>query len=222
MTDQHPGFDATLPRETSPKATSNEALQQRIAAALYERERPPRDPHWPDAYPADREVFEPMAAAVLDELKPELDRLAEYENTINWMTTCTSCARVLDSSICETERAERAEAKVARVQALADEYPAGIDTALIHAALDEPTASPTATPATGPHTGLVVQPYRTDRGDRAWVFRCWGTSSCDGWLSLDHTSQQSAERARERHAAEAHTPQPPAGPTATRATDRPY
>jgi len=53
-------------------------------------------------------------------------------------------------------------------------------------------------------TGLVVQPYRTDRGDPAWVFRCWGTDSCDGWLSLDHTSQQSAERARDRHVAEEH------------------
>jgi hypothetical protein len=58
------------------------------------------------------------------------------------------------------------------------------------------------------HTGLVVQPYRTDRGDPAWVFRCWGTDTCDGWLSLDHSSQQSAERARDRHVAEAH----PAGP----------
>lgn len=37
------------------------------------------------------------------------------------------------------ERAERAEAVIARVQALADEYPAGLDTALIHAALDQPT-----------------------------------------------------------------------------------
>lgn len=53
-------------------------------------------------------------------------------------------------------------------------------------------------------TDLVIQPYRTDRGDPAWVFRCWGTDTCDGWLSLDHTSQQSAERARDRHVAEEH------------------
>jgi hypothetical protein len=58
---------------------------------------------------------------------------------------------------------------------------------------------------TEPHTGLVVQPYRTDRGENAWVFRCWGTDTCDGWLSLDHSSQQSAERARDRHVAEEHT-----------------
>ena len=25
-------------------------LRDRVAAALYERERPPRDPAWPDAY----------------------------------------------------------------------------------------------------------------------------------------------------------------------------
>lgn len=61
-----------------------------------------------------------------------------------------------------------------------------------------------ATEATVPHTGLVVEPYRNDRGEQAWVFRCWGSDSCDGWLSLDHTSQQSAERARDRHVTEEH------------------
>jgi hypothetical protein len=58
-----------------------------------------------------------VANAVLAELEPELDALAEYEHTINWMTTCTSCARILDSCIRETERAERAEAAIARVRA---------------------------------------------------------------------------------------------------------
>jgi hypothetical protein len=48
--------------------------------------------------------------------------VAEYENRITWHTTCESCARVLDSSIRETERAERAEAALARVQALADRW----------------------------------------------------------------------------------------------------
>lgn len=42
-------------------------------------------------------------------LRDGLARLAEYENTVTWMTTCTGCARVLDSCIQETERAERAE-----------------------------------------------------------------------------------------------------------------
>lgn len=58
-------------------------------------------------------------------------------------------------------------------------------------------------------TGLVVQPYRNDRGDPAWVFRCWGTDTCDGWLSLDHATRQSAERARDRHIAEEHATEPP-------------
>ncbi|MFD1277336.1 hypothetical protein ACFQ51_52215, partial [Streptomyces kaempferi] len=37
-------------------------------------------------------------------------KVADYEHRINWHTTCGSCARVLDSSIRETERAEKAEA----------------------------------------------------------------------------------------------------------------
>lgn len=56
------------------------------------------------------------------------------------------------------------------------------------------------------HTGLVVQPYRTDRGEPAWVFRCWGTDACDGWLSLDHPSEQSAVRALAAHAEQFHSP----------------
>ncbi|MET9521484.1 hypothetical protein [Streptomyces coeruleorubidus] len=59
-----------------------------------------------------------VADAVLAELKRELDAFAEYENTISWMTTCTSCARVLDSCIRETERADRAESAVAHVRSL--------------------------------------------------------------------------------------------------------
>lgn len=49
----------------------------------------------------------------------------------------------------QKQRAERAETILARIQALADEYPAGIDTALIHEALDT-TAAPAATEATEP------------------------------------------------------------------------
>lgn len=80
-----------------------------------------------------------VADAVLAELKPELDAFAEYENTINWMTTCTSCARVLDSGIRETERAERAEAAVAHVRKLLAGDPCGIfSDDEINAALDEP------------------------------------------------------------------------------------
>lgn len=55
------------------------------------------------------------------------------------------------------------------------------------------------------HTGLVVQPYRDDHNRPRWVFRCWGTDTCDGWLSLDHASEQSAGRALVSHIAEFHT-----------------
>ena len=55
----------------------------------------------------------------------------------------------------------------------------------------------------GTHTGMVVHPY-IERGVQKWVFRCWGTDTCDGFLSLDHTSQQWAEQAWDRHAAEEH------------------
>ncbi|MEV6833529.1 hypothetical protein AB0N17_03190 [Streptomyces sp. NPDC051133] len=46
-------------------ATERTALRERIAEALYERERSPRDPAWADAFAMDRETFEPMADAVL-------------------------------------------------------------------------------------------------------------------------------------------------------------
>ncbi|MET8411901.1 hypothetical protein ABZV34_28020 [Streptomyces sp. NPDC005195] len=51
------------------------------------------------------------------------------------------------------------------------------------------TTAPAAIEATGPHTGLVVEPYRNDRRENVWVFRCWGTDTRDGWLSLDHYSE---------------------------------
>lgn len=68
----------------------------------------------------------------------------------------------------------------------------------------EPPAPRTA--SLSAYTGLVVQPYRNDQGRPAWVFRCWGTDDCDGWLSLDHASAQSAACALTRHVEECHTP----------------
>lgn len=44
-----------------------------------------------------------------DDLDALYARLADYENRITWDTTCASCARILDSSIRETERANQAE-----------------------------------------------------------------------------------------------------------------
>lgn len=55
----------------------------------------------------------------------------------------------------QKQRAERAEAALARIAGLADEHPAGIDTALIHEALEgpapkkPPASRETATQATG-------------------------------------------------------------------------
>ncbi|MGW0581135.1 hypothetical protein ACWD25_35500 [Streptomyces sp. NPDC002920] len=54
------------------------------------------------------------------------------------------------------------------------------------------------------YSGLVVQPYRDDQNRPRWAFRCWGTDTCDGWLSLDHTTEQWAARALTRHLEEAH------------------
>lgn len=59
-----------------PPPADQTALRDRIAAALYERERPPRDPAWADAYAMDREVFEAMADAVLAALPEPIDRTA--------------------------------------------------------------------------------------------------------------------------------------------------
>ncbi|TGZ14712.1 hypothetical protein DV517_61950 [Streptomyces sp. S816] len=110
-------------------------LQQRIVAAL--------------ATCQGETTWAAMATAVLAELQPELDRLADYENRITWETTCEFCARILDSSIRETERRERAEAAIARVRdvcdALADGTEAGFRAALtIREALDQPTEPPDA------------------------------------------------------------------------------
>lgn len=68
--DVSPAVSVTTP------PTAQTGLRDLIAQALYERERPPRDPAWPDAYAADREVFEPMADAVLAVLPPPADRAA--------------------------------------------------------------------------------------------------------------------------------------------------
>lgn len=62
------------------------------------------------------------ADTALAELKRELATLAEYENAITWQTDCLSCARILDSCIRETERAEKAEATTTRVIALYDQW----------------------------------------------------------------------------------------------------
>lgn len=62
-----------------------------------------------------------LQVPALAEAEQTRARLAEYENAVNWHTTCTSCARILDSCYAETVRAEKAEAAVDRVRHALDE-----------------------------------------------------------------------------------------------------
>src|SRR5690606_27421031 len=64
-----------IPAVLTAGTPTGHSARDRIASALYERERPPGDPAWEHAYPADREVFEAMADAVLPVLPP-VDRAA--------------------------------------------------------------------------------------------------------------------------------------------------
>lgn len=51
---------------------------------------------------------------------------------------------------------------------------------------------------------MRIAEYRPDHGHRAWAARCWGDGQCDGWLSLDHTTERWAQQAARRHLAEDH------------------
>lgn len=77
-------------------------------------------------------------------------------------------------------------------------------------------------PAPTVTTGLVIEPYRNDQGQPRWVFRCWGTDTCDGWLSLDHHSEQSAQRARDRHVSEEHPSEEQLMPTCNATIEGPH
>jgi hypothetical protein len=57
-----------------------------------------------------------VAEPFLAEIAKLTAKISDYENAINWNTTCFSCAAVLDSSIREHERAEKAEAENARLK----------------------------------------------------------------------------------------------------------
>lgn len=175
----------------------------------------------PRTEPSRYDRLSPFARALVDDydaldlaemLVAAQDQLAALRQVARGY--CPHCGRgdagvTTDQWEQQRQRADQAEAALARVRRLATLIRAGApwtanhDTLADHilAALDNPAA----TQATNePHTGLVVQPYRNDHGNPAWVFRCWGTDTCDGWLSLDHTSEQSARRARDRHVAEEH------------------
>jgi hypothetical protein len=54
-------------------------------------------------------------------------KVADYENGISWNTSCTSCARVLDSSYRDHARAEKAELVVAAVRGYATDLGTPMD-----------------------------------------------------------------------------------------------
>jgi hypothetical protein len=66
----------------------------------------------------------PVVKAAIDEQRQRAEqaeeRLAELEGALNWQTSCLACARVLDNSIAEHERAEQAEAGARRLKGLAE------------------------------------------------------------------------------------------------------
>lgn len=157
------------------------------------------------------------------------ERLDVARRVIGYTATAGECFEM--NHVRRLEEDRQAWATVARVTGLRDSWllmtlePGQVRRLLdaVTRALEEPEEPGAAEPpsgfvpfarpehiAQGETSGdpLVVEPYRNDRGESAWVFRCWGASTCDGWLSLDHYTQESAERARDRHAAERHPEEP--------------
>lgn len=149
-----------------------------------------------------------------------LDALYEQLEAAEAGETRRQLATAHEALASATTRAARAEAAIARVRAVAGWAIQGWsdlspEKVLLAVEGEQSAPAPAATQATDDErpptitTGLVVQPYRDDHNRPRWVFRCWGTDTCDGWLSLDHHSQQSARRARDRHVTEAHPGEQP-------------
>ncbi|WP_329521189.1 hypothetical protein [Spirillospora sp. NBC_01491] len=104
-------------------ATSG-GLRDRIAAAIRTNVRIKLGQRALDVASTGRPI--PLSGAEADDaalvalavVGPEIDRLrerlAELEGALTWQTSCLSCARTLDSSIENHERAERAEANLDR------------------------------------------------------------------------------------------------------------
>lgn len=89
-------------RQEADAGTSTERAQWRTRGAWYAEAR--RNEARADR--AEAEVKRLSAAVV------------EYESCITWDVTCKQCARYLDESIREHDRAEQAEARLAKVAAL--------------------------------------------------------------------------------------------------------
>lgn len=82
------------------------------------------------------------AAPTVDDWERERQRADEAEAQLRLIDAMRQ--QNLDAAAAAAHRAHQAEAAVARVQALADQYPAGIDTAHIHAALGTAQHTPAA------------------------------------------------------------------------------
>lgn len=88
---------------------------ERIAQALAARDCAQADMAVPEKDHALWEAWNSGAQAVVEEMKRELMAFIDYEHTINWMTTCLACAKVLDSAYRETVRRELAEVTLKEV-----------------------------------------------------------------------------------------------------------
>lgn len=110
----------TTPDNPASSSDIAEQLRTAIESEMYEYRE--RTMWWPETGGITEEIARLATRGGLEALQLRLAVLAEYENAITWGTDCLSCARVLDSSIRETERAEKAEAEVARVASLYEQW----------------------------------------------------------------------------------------------------
>jgi hypothetical protein len=96
----------------------------------------------------DRHTVNTITSDALDALYEQLEAAEDTESQRQLATAREALASA-------TTRAARADAALARLQALADEHPAGIDPALVHAALtDRPAA--TQAPVVDRQTAVVL------------------------------------------------------------------
>lgn len=106
----------------------------------------------------DRHTVDSITSDALDALYASLEAAHDTEL---YRQLRTADAAFASASV----RAARAEAALARVQALAEEHPAGIDTALIHEALAE---QPTRTTPNNPPTSTDTHNLTVQQADALW------------------------------------------------------
>lgn len=98
---------------------SRESAVNDAYAAVIAWQREAQEALW--RAPSRRQV-EATIRAQFDRAEAAEARLLELENAASWMTSCTSCARVLDSAYAETMRREQAEALLAEVREVIATY----------------------------------------------------------------------------------------------------